>query len=406
MAAKVSGTPWPADGSILQAAGSEATPFSVYVHVPFCDVRCGYCDFNTYVSDFGPGADRATYADSVVREIEFSGSVLDSQGIAARPARSVFFGGGTPSLLAPADIGRMMDSLRATHGLEPGAEVTLEANPDTVTRQRMEQYAEAGVNRVSIGMQSAVPHVLAALDRTHSPESVPAAVQHARDAGMSVSLDLIYGAPGEALEDWEHTVGEALNLQPDHVSAYSLIIEEGTKMGRDLRRGLIPEPDADLEADKYELLDAMVGQAGLHWYEISNFARSPEHQSVHNLAYWQDWDWWGYGPGAHSHIGGSRWWNVAHPTAYAGRVRQGVSPGLAGETLSQQDRDFERLMLGIRTSRGVAAGSTGIEAEPSRVNELVTDGLLDRELWEAGRLVPTLHGRLLADYVTRVLAGW
>ena len=385
------GSVWPEDGTLEPSEGSG--PFAAYVHVPFCTVRCGYCDFNTYTTGFGEGADLATYADSVVREIEFSRGIVDP-----RPLESVFFGGGTPSLLAPGEIGRILRALDAAFGIAEGAEVTLEANPETLDEKKAQQFANAGINRFSIGMQSAVPHVLKTLDRTHNPENVPRAVAAAKAADCQVSVDLIYGAPGETLGDWEASLRQAIGMHPDHISAYSLIIEEGTKMGRELAVGLIAPPNGDLDAQKYELADALLGQAGFHWYEISNFSTSDATRSTHNLAYWRNWDWWGYGPGAHSHVAGQRWWNVKHPRAYAGRLLQGVSPGFAGEKLSEEDRRVEAVMLGIRTREGMGG------FDPAVVAGLVRDGLLDG--FEGERAVLTLKGRLLADLVTRTLLGW
>ena len=387
------GSVWPIDGALEPGAAQGNSPFAAYVHVPFCTVRCGYCDFNTYTTGFGEGADLETYADAVIREIEFSGSILSRRAL-----ESVFFGGGTPSLLAPEAVGRILAALEEAFGIAEGAEVTLEANPETLDRERAQQFANAGVNRFSIGMQSAIPHVLEALDRTHNPENVPRAVAAAKAAGCQVSVDLIYGAPGETLADWEASVREAIGMHPDHISAYSLIIEEGTKMGRELASGLIPPSDGDLDAQKYELADSLLAEADFHWYEISNFSTGEETRSTHNLAYWRDWDWWGYGPGAHSHVAGQRWWNVKHPRAYAGRVLQGLSPGFAGETLSEEDRRVEAVMLGIRTSEGMDG------LDPAVVADLARDGLVD--VVEGDRAVLTLKGRLLADLVTRTLLGW
>lgn len=395
-------------------------PFSAYVHIPFCDVRCGYCDFNTYVADFGGGASRATYHETLLKEVELSTQVLSEVRLDGRPIQSLFFGGGTPSLLEAESIAAVVDSLEAAYGLVDGVEVTLEANPDTITGPEIAQFRDAGVTRVSIGTQSFVPHVLKTLDRTHDPESVAQAVEGSKQAGVQVSLDLIYGTPGESLSDWERSVSSALSLNPDHLSAYSLIIEDGTKMGQALKRGQIPPSDLDLEADKYLLVSEMAASAGLGWYEISNFASSPQARSVHNQAYWKDWDWWGFGAGAHSHVGRARWWNVLHPTAYAGRLATGSSPAGAGERLTGEDRALERIMLAIRTIEGVtgegvaahavAAGEVATYEDAARlglrrIGRLVESGHLE-EAASPGRYVLTMRGRLLADYVTRVLLGW
>lgn len=392
------GFPWPRNGQLGDV--STTSPFAAYVHIPFCTVRCGYCDFNTYTTGFGQGADLATYAESVLAEIALSGSVLAQAGPNLLPVESLFFGGGTPSLLEARSIGQIITSLDEAFGIHSGAEVTLEANPENLDEVAAEAFVGVGVNRFSIGMQSAVPSVLTTLDRTHNPANVPRAVRAAKDAGAQVSVDLIYGAPGETLDQWRQSVEAAIALQPDHISAYSLIIEDGTKMGQDLRRGLIAEPDPDLEADKYILAAGLLEEADYHWYEISNFSTTPETRSTHNLAYWRDWDWWGYGPGAHSHVGTKRWWNVKHPRAYAGRLEAGSSPGASGEELSAEDTRLEKVMLGIRTREGLDLN--GLE----NTRELAEQGLLDALELEKGRAALTLQGRLLADLVTRRLLGW
>ena len=403
MARPPEGIAWPVTGALVHAQESDPRPpLAAYIHIPFCTVRCGYCDFNTYTVGFGEGADLATYSDSVIREIEMSARVLADSGRAGRPLASIFFGGGTPSLMEPADLASIMKRLGDTHGITPDAEVTLEANPETVDKVRMRDYREAGITRVSIGMQSAVPRVLATLDRTHNPANVGRAVEAARDAGCQVSVDLIYGAPGETMADWDTSVKTAIALAPDHISAYSLIIEEGTKMGRQLARGEIPTSDPDLDAEKYERADALLEQAGFEWYEISNFSSSLDTRSTHNLAYWRNWDWWGYGPGAHSHVGATRWWNVKHPRAYAGRLRADLSPGYQGETLTEEDRRVEAVMLGIRTREGL-----GLESSSCAIAaDLVANGLLEESAFRDGRLILTLRGRLLADLVTRRLLAW
>ena len=330
------------DPSLVEAQW--ARPLSLYVHVPFCRVRCGYCDFNTYTVGFGPGAQIGDYAPSVLAEADLAARVLGDAGVSGRLAQTVFFGGGTPTMLDAGELIAILDGLRERIGIAGGAEVTLEANPDTVTREDLRAFADSGFTRVSFGMQSAVPRILAILDRTHTPTRVPLVVEWAKEAGLSTSVDLIYGTPGESLADWETSVRAALSYDPDHISAYALVVEEGTKMGAQVARGELPTPDPDDEAAKYELVDELLGEAGYAWYEISNFARASasdrasgrasttfEHASRHNLAYWRDWDWWGFGPGAHSHVGRMRWWNVKNPGAYAGRLRAGVSPAAAGE---------------------------------------------------------------------------
>ncbi len=274
--------------------------------------------------------------------------------------------------------------------------MTFEANPDSVTPASLRHLADAGFTRVSFGMQSAVPHVLSVLDRTHDPRRVPLVVQWARAAGLSVSLDLIYGTPGESLADWRTSVEAALACAPDHLSAYALIVEDGTPLARRVRRGEIEPPDDDDLAEKSELADDVLGAAGLHWYEVSNWARSPDQACQHNLGYWRGDDWWGIGPGAHSHVGGVRWWNVKHPAAYAQRLTAGTSPGQGREILDDAQRHEERVMLEVRLVQGLAT-------DHPAVPELVADGLAEPRPAAGGRLVLTRNGRLLADHIVRRL---
>lgn len=395
----------PEDGSLPESAlvGVGTRPFGFYVHVPFCTVRCGYCDFNTYTADeLGPGASRATYAETAIEEVRRARRVL---GDAEVPVSTVFLGGGTPTLLNPSDLGSILRAIDDEFGLAPDAEVTTESNPDSVDLAALESLRAQGFNRISFGMQSAVPHVLAVLDRTHDPRRVPAVVEWARAAGFdpagggSISLDLIYGTPGESLADWEASVEAALACAPDHVSAYSLIVEEGTALARRVKRGELPMPDEDDLADKYVLVDDRLEAAGLGWYEVSNWARDEASRCRHNLLYWTGGDWWGVGPGAHSHVGGVRWWNVKHPAAYAERLAAGLSPAHAREVLDDESRRVERVLLELRLREGLptdALDATGRAAVPG----LVEGGLLTET---AGRLVPTRTGRLLADAIVRDL---
>lgn len=396
------GEPAPADGSLPPTAldGLAERPFGVYVHVPFCTVRCGYCDFNTYtVADLGtaggaPGASRTTYAGAAVAELRLARSVLGEPA----PVQTVFFGGGTPTLLSPADLGAVLRAVDDELGLAPGAEVTTEANPDSVTLEDLRRLREAGFTRISFGMQSAVDHVLTVLDRTHDPARVPDVVAWARAAGFEqVSLDLIYGTPGESLADWEVSLDAALACEPDHVSAYSLIVEDGTALARRVRRGELPMPDEDDLADKYAVADARLTAAGLGWYEVSNWARDDAARCRHNLLYWTGADWWGVGPGAHSHVGGVRWWNVRHPAAYAERMAAGASPAHARELLDEETRRVERVLLELRLRDGLPLELL----EPGApVAAQVERGLATVE---GDRLVLTARGRLLADGVVRDL---
>ena len=405
------GDPAPTDGRLPADLPIDASaPFSAYLHIPFCRVRCGYCDFNTYTSTELRGARQEDYADTLAAEIALARRVLEDAG-ALRSMDTVFFGGGTPTLLPAGDLARMLGVAVDAFGLSDDAEVTVEANPDTVTGEVAHRLADAGVTRLSIGMQSAVPHVLAALDRTHRPESVRTAVDAARDAGLDVSVDLIYGAPGESLADWEASLDAALALDSDHISAYALIIENGTKLARQIRRGEAPAPDDDLQADMYELADARLAAAGFEWYELSNWARSSvgsgvggDKRSRHNLAYWRGADWWGFGPGAHSHIAGLRWWNVKHPAAYAQRLAASDSPAAGTERPDAAARLLERVLLESRLREGMATTDLP-SASRTRVAGLIADGLVDAAAALIGRIRLTLKGRLLADTVVRELTG-
>ena len=396
--------PAPADGVLPDsvAEGVAARDFGVYLHVPFCRVRCGYCDFNTYTATELRGAKQSDYSAQAIAELEFARGVLASAGVGDRPASTVFFGGGTPTILPASDLAAMLAAVRREWGIAPAAEVTTEANPDSVDEASLAALAAAGFTRVSFGVQSAVPHVLATLERTHDPERIPLVVEWARAAGLQVNLDLIYGTPGESLADWERSLELAIDQQPDHISAYSLIVEPGTKLARQIAKGEVPEPDEDLQAEQYELADELLATAGYGWYEVSNWSRDASHRSRHNLAYWTGQDWWGAGPGAHSHIGGVRWWNVKHPAAYAERIAAGASPAAGRETLDEPTRRTENVLLGIRISDGLALDA--LEPDARRVvAELIAEGLVDGRAALNGRLVLTLRGRLLADGVVRRL---
>ncbi|WP_203579546.1 radical SAM family heme chaperone HemW [Microbacterium hibisci] len=396
------GEPVPADGSLPPGTRIDpATDFGVYLHVPFCRVRCGYCDFNTYTSSELRGTRQDEYADTLLREVDLAAGVLARSG-GNRPASTVFFGGGTPTLLPAGDLGRMLDGVRESFGIADGAEVTVEANPDTVSPAVAAELAAAGVTRMSIGMQSAVPHVLAALDRTHDPDNVRTAVAAARGAGLDVSVDLIYGAPGESLDDWRASLDTAVGLEPDHISAYALIIEDGTKLARQIRRGEVVAPDDDLQADMYELADDLLGGAGFDWYEVSNWSRGQGHRSRHNLAYWMSSDWWGFGPGAHSHIAGVRFWNVKHPAAYAQRLATGESPAAGREIPDAAARALEAVLLRTRIREGLPIDELAGERRHG-VAALIADGLIEGPAAVRGRVVLTRRGRLLADAVVRAL---
>ena len=396
------GEPVPDDGSLPPRAleGADARPLGFYLHVPFCTVRCGYCDFNTYTApELGDvtGASVASYADAAVAEVALARKVLEGD---SRHVETVFFGGGTPTLLPAADLVKMLHAVRDEFGLAPDVEVTTEANPDSVTPESLATLRAGGFTRLSFGMQSAVPQVLATLDRTHDPARVPQAVAWAREAGFEqVSLDLIYGTPGESQDDWRRSLDVALESEPDHVSAYALIVEEGTALARRVRRGELPRPDDDDLADKYLIADERLAQAGLRWYEVSNWSRDEASECRHNVLYWTGADWWGVGPGAHSHVGGTRFWNVKHPAAYGRKLAAGLTPAAGREVLGADDQYVERVLLEVRLARGIAlADLTAYGRE--RVPGLVADGLAEVV---RDRLVLTLRGRLLADAVVREL---
>jgi putative oxygen-independent coproporphyrinogen III oxidase len=399
------GEPAPSHGRLPAAAvqGLGRQPFGIYVHVPFCQTRCGYCDFNTYTAaELGNGASRGTYAGLAIAEVAFARRVL---GAAAPPVATVFFGGGTPTLLPAAELAAILRAIDGEFGLVPGAEVTTEANPETVDERSLAELRAGGITRISLGMQSAVPHVLAVLDRVHQPGRPAACARWARAAGFEhVSLDLIYGTPGESDADWRHSLAAALAAEPDHISAYALIVEEGTRLAARVRRGEIPAPDDDTMADRYLAADDLLAAGGLHWYEISNWAAGTGARCRHNLLYWASADWWGIGPGAHSHLGGTRWWNVRHPSAYAARVSAGCSPAQAREILAERERRLERILLLTRLAEGCPVAELGPPGQAA-AQVAVADGLADAGAHAAGRVVLTRQGRLLADTVIRGLTG-
>jgi putative oxygen-independent coproporphyrinogen III oxidase len=382
------GEPAPRDGVLPPAAraGLGTRPFGVYVHVPFCATRCGYCDFNTYV-----GASRDGFVDAVLSEWALAQDVLGG----APPAATVFVGGGTPTLLPDAELARLLDAIPRADG----AEVTIEANPDTVDLARLEALSAAGATRISLGMQSAAPHVLATLERTHRPGAAVAAARAARAAGFAhVSLDLIYGTPGEDDADWAASLDAALGAGVDHVSAYALTVEPGTRLHAHVRSGRLPAPDDDVQARRYRSADTALEAAGLRWYEISNWAADESARCAHNIGYWRSHDWWGLGPGAHSHVGGVRWWNVLHPSRYARALRDGASPAAGREHLTAEQRRTERVMLGIRLAEGLPLTEPTPAAAP-----LASSGLLEPAALESGIARLTLNGRLLADRVAVTL---
>ncbi len=375
-------------------------PLGIYVHVPFCAARCGYCDFNTYTPSelAGSGASPDGWAAAVRQELALARSV-----VGARPVDTVFVGGGTPSLLGADRLAAVLDAVRATFGLAAGAEVTTESNPESTSPAFFARLAEAGFTRVSLGMQSAAPHVLRVLDRRHTPGRAVAAAREARAAGLAhVNLDLIYATPGETDDDLRASLDAVLDAGVDHVSAYALIVEDGTALSRRVARGELPAPDDDVAAARYEIVDDVLAAAGLPWYEVSNWASSDAARCRHNLGYWLDGDWWGLGPGAHSHLAGARWWNVKHPARYAARLAAGESPEAGREVLTDAERATERVMLRLRLASGLDLGLLDA-AGRAAAHRAAADGLLDPAALADGRAVLTRRGRLLADAVVHDL---
>lgn len=366
---------------------------SYYVHIPYCIKRCGYCDFNTYTpSELQDGATLELvsndYIDAVLAELDTTPS---------EEVPTIFFGGGTPSLLPADDLGRVIRAIKVRNGLTPDCEVTLEANPDSVTQEKLERYLEVGFNRISFGMQSAKAHVLAVLDRTHNPENVKRSVDMARAAGFeSISVDLIYGTPGESIDDWRESVTTALSLDIDHISAYALIVETGTKLAAQIKRGEFSMPDDDLMADMYLLVDELCESQGLSWYELSNWSK-PDRECRHNIAYWENKNWWGLGPGAHSHLAGERFWNVKHPTAYKQKLFSKTSPILGSELLTQTQMNTESIMLGIRMRQGISLEMLTSAAIANLAN-YSENGFLEIT---QNHVVLTSKGRLIADRIVR-----
>jgi len=372
-----------------------------YIHIPYCIKRCGYCDFNTYT----PAELQITselkdisnsYIDLLISEIKSARIEVGESAVIP----SIFFGGGTPSLMQASDIGRVISTIKDQFNLAKDVEITLETNPDTVTKEKLAQFLAAGVNRLSFGMQSAVPHVLATLDRTHNPDNLPQVTKWAKEVGYKeISVDLIYGTPGESKEDWQRSIDAALSLPITHISAYALIVEEGTKLAAQIKRGEVGNVDDDLSADKYIMADQAFTSAGFNWYELSNWAK-PNSQSRHNIFYWLGKNWWGAGPGAHSHLNGRRFWNVKHPNLYKERIIKGESAVAEFENLESIQIESERLMLSIRLPSGVEK-STLNDKQILDLAGYVESGHLDQANWNLGRATLTLDGRLIADRILR-----
>jgi putative oxygen-independent coproporphyrinogen III oxidase len=375
---------------------SPGGPFGIYVHVPFCITRCGYCDFNTYTPAELGGVNPDAWLQVLRSELELAGARLGAPTV-----HTVFVGGGTPSLLGSARLATVLESVRDNFDLASDAEVSAEANPESTWPEMFAGLRAAGYNRISLGMQSVAPGVLATLDRVHSPGRAVAAAREAMAEGFEhVSLDLIYGTPGESDDDLRRSVDAAIDADVDHISAYALVVEEGTALARRVRRGEIAAPDDDVLAHRYELVDEQLSAAGFDWYEVSNWSR-PGGQCRHNLGYWAGGQWWGAGPGAHSCVGATRWWNVKHPNAYA-QILDGAALPVAGfEQLTAQQRHIEDVLLRIRLRQGLPLDLLD-DAERARAAVAVDDGLL---MPDGERLVLTDRGRLLADAVVRMLLG-
>jgi len=378
-------------------AGVGSRPFGIYIHVPFCATRCGYCDFNTYTAgELGTSASPQSWLEGLRRELDAAAAMLGADG-AVPAAETVFVGGGTPSLLGGDGLADVLGAVRSSFGLAAGAEVTTESNPESTSPEFFDRLREAGFTRISLGMQSAAQHVLKILDRTHTPGRPVAAAVEARAAGFEhVNLDLIYGTPGERDEDLDASLDAVLAAGVDHVSAYALIVEDGTALARKVRRGDLPAPDDDVLAARYERIDARLADAGLSWYEVSNWAKEGA-ECRHNLGYWDGGDWWGAGPGAHGHVGGVRWWNVKHPARYADQLAAGELPVADSEQLTAEDRHMERVMLTLRLRSGLPVSDLRA-SEIAAAEQAVADGLLSRA---DDRLVLSDRGRLLADGVIR-----
>ncbi len=375
---------------------SPGRPFGLYLHVPFCVTRCGYCDFNTYTPAELGGVNPDAWLLALRSELELAAARLNAPTV-----NTVFVGGGTPSLLGGQRLTTLLDMVRDHFVLAPDVEITTEANPESTWPEFFDAIRSAGYTRVSLGMQSVAPRVLATLDRVHSPGRASAAAREAFAAGFEhVNLDLIYGTPGETDDDLLRSVDAAIEAGVDHVSAYALVVEDGTAMARRVRQGELPPVDNDVLAHRYELADARLTAAGLAWYEVSNWAR-PGGECRHNLGYWNGGQWWGAGPGAHGYVGATRWWNVKHPNTYA-EILAGSSLPVAGlERLEEDALHTEEVMLGLRLRQGLPLAHLDA-GERERAQAAVADGLLTAE---GDSVVLTDRGRLLADAVVRTLLG-
>ena len=376
-------------------------PLSFYIHIPYCVRRCGYCDFNTYTpAELQVSEDLTKISNNHIDLLIAEADLARASVKTSAPIPTIFFGGGTPTLMEPSDLKRVLKHLEDKFGFAPDIEITIEANPDTVTKEKLAALREIGINRISFGMQSGVSHVLKVLDRTHNPANVSKATNWAKEVGFKeISVDLIYGAPGESIEDWQTTIWTALELPITHISAYALIVEAGTKLAGQVKRGEVVIPEDDQTADKYLIADESFSKAGFDWYELSNWSKAGS-ECRHNIAYWVGANWWGLGPGAHSHVDGVRFWNVKHPAAYQDRLTTGAEPIQEREILTEEQMASERLMLEIRLKSGIAKSSLTAE-QLDALESFRIGGALDPDMWAAQRVALTQSGRLIADRIVR-----
>jgi oxygen-independent coproporphyrinogen-3 oxidase len=376
-------------------------PLSFYIHIPYCVRRCGYCDFNTYTpAELQVSEDLTKISNNHIDLLIVEADLARASVNTSAPIPTIFFGGGTPTLMDPSDLKRVLQHLEDKFGFAPDIEITIEANPDTVTKEKLAALREIGINRISFGMQSGVEHVLKVLDRTHNPANVSKATNWAKEVGFNeISVDLIYGAPGESIEDWQTTIRTALELPITHISAYALIVEAGTKLAGQVKRGEVVIPEDDQTADKYLIADESFSKAGFDWYELSNWSKVGS-ECRHNIAYWVGANWWGLGPGAHSHVDGVRFWNVKHPAAYQDRLTTGAEPIQEREILTEEQMASERLMLEIRLKSGIAKSSLAAE-QLDALESFRIGGALDPDMWAAQRVALTQSGRLIADRIVR-----
>lgn len=390
MAQEPNGDIAPLDGNLeIDSNKLLDKPFSVYIHVPYCKKRCGYCDFNTYTpNELDVNDQIETWAIATVKEIEFAKKILKKDLV----IDTIFIGGGTPSLLTDKELSYLFDGLKANFNFAKEVEITLEANPDDINDEKITSWIDNKINRISIGMQSSSKKVLQILDRTHDISNIEKSARLLKKHGLTnFSFDLIYGTPGESMNEFQESIEFALSLYPTHLSAYSLVIEPGTKMDNDLKINKIQNVNDDRAADKYLLADEILEKHGFSWYEISNWSLNNLY-SRHNLNYWKNNNWWGFGPGAHSHIEGYRWWNLKLPNQWRERLEKKQSPAKGREVLTNEQKISEEIMLSLRLNTGL---------DSRKFSSASIDNLLKNDLiyFVGNNFVLTKKGRLLADQV-------